>query len=289
MPTYQGVRWVGDSIESVLAQTYEQIELVVVDDASTDSTPEIVTEYARREPDRVRLVRNSDRAGPCRRRNDAIAAARGDLIAWIDQDDLWLPTKTARQVEVLENEPEVGVVYSRYETFDSETGERLAWGDPSEEAEGDILVPLFVNGCFIASLTALFRREVLTRRALRLRETDFSFGDDYFLWLTLALDWRVVRLNEVLARYRRHPGSESVRLAQTNFHLRRIALLREFLETFPEARRKLGVWRRRGLANHYLMAADFERTQLRPFAVFRYTFAALRLDPRGTVRAVVQG
>ena len=100
--------------------------------------------------------------------------------------------------------PEVGLVYSGYEAFDSETGETIPWRDRSSEAEGDVLVPLFVRGCFVASLTALFRREVLTRRGLRLRETDFSFGDDYFLWLALSLDWQVARIDEVLARYRRH-------------------------------------------------------------------------------------
>jgi glycosyltransferase involved in cell wall biosynthesis len=258
MATYNAAAFVAESIESVLDQTYEPIELLVVDDASDDGTPAIVEDYARRYPDRVRFRQATERAGPCRRRNDALDLARGSLIAWLDHDDLWAPQKTAREVEVLEARPEVGLVYSGYEAFDSDTREPIPWRDRDSEAEGDVLVPLFVRGCFVGSLTVLFRREVLTRRHLRLRETDFSFGDDYFLWLVLSLDWKVAKIDEVLAYYRRHGGNESERLGETNFHLLRIALLREFLEEFPEAVPRLGKWRRRGLAEHYLRAGHYE-------------------------------
>jgi glycosyltransferase involved in cell wall biosynthesis len=285
MPTYNGEQFVAETIDSVLAQTYEPIELVAVDDASEDGTAEIVAGYADRHPERVRLQRGGERLGPCRRRNEAIDMARGQLLAWLDQDDLWLPEKTARQVEVLQARSEVGLVYSAYETFDSETGDPLPWRDRDSEAEGDVLIPLFVRGCFVASLTALFRREVLTRRNLRLRDADFSFGDDYYLWLVLSLDWEVARIDEVLARYRRHGSNESSRLAGTNFHLRRVALLREYLREFPQAKARLGKWRRRGLAEHYLKAADFEsrRSRVRSgLAVAR----ALAVAPRHTAHVM---
>jgi glycosyltransferase involved in cell wall biosynthesis len=259
MPTHNGSAFVGETIESVLGQSYERLELIVVDDASSDETPEIVASYAERNPGRIVLVRGDEQLGPCRRRNDAIDRSSGELIAWIDQDDLWLPDKTERQVELLRERPEVGLVYSGYEAFDSETGETIPWRDRSAEAEGDVLVPLFVQGCFVASLTALFRREVLSRRSMRLRETDFSFGDDHYLWLVLSLDWQVARIDEVLARYRRHGGNESSRLAGTNFHEKRLALLSEFLHAFPEASARLGPWRRRGLAEQELKSAAYER------------------------------
>jgi glycosyltransferase involved in cell wall biosynthesis len=261
MPTFNAAPFVAESIESVLAQTYQPIELLVVDDASEDQTPAIIGEYERRYPDRIRFRRGSERLGPCRRRNDALDLARGSLIAWLDHDDLWVPEKTAKEVEVLQARPDVGLVYSGYEAFDSETREPIPWRDRDSEAEGDVLVPLFVRGCFVASPTTLFRRDVLTRRHLRLRETDFSFGDDYYLWLVLSLDWKVARIDEVLAYYRRHGGNESERLGETNFHLLRIALLREFIEQFPEAVPRLGKWRRRGFAEHYLRAGHYELTQ----------------------------
>ena len=275
MPTYQGAAFVGETIESVLAQTYEPIELIVVDDASTDGTPDIVAGYADRA--RIRLERGSERVGPTRRRNEALEVAQGALVAWLDQDDLWLPEKTQREVEIMLERPEVGLVYTGYEAFDAETGETIPWRDRDSEAEGNVLVPLFVRGCFVGSLTALFRREVLDRRSLRLREKDFSFGDDYYLWLALSLDWQVARIDEVLARYRRHAENESSRLAETNFHLRRVELLRDFLAEFPEARPRLGKWRRRGLAQHYVDAAGFERSRLRAALMLGRAIAAAPL------------
>jgi teichuronic acid biosynthesis glycosyltransferase TuaG len=287
MPTYNAAAFIAETVESVLAQTYEPIELVVVDDASDDATPEIVERYARRYPDRVRFQRAGERAGPCRRRNDAIDLAKGSLIAWLDHDDLWEPEKTAREVDVLQARPEVGLVYSGYEAFDSETREPVPWRDRDSEAEGDVLIPLFVRGCFVGSLTALFRREVLTRRQMQLREVDFSFGDDYFLWLVLSLDWQVARIDEVLAYYRLHPENESKRLGETNFHLRRIALLHEFLEQYPEAGPRLGKWRRRGIARHFLSAAHFEsrRSRLRAGLAVARAFATAPVYTQRALRA----
>lgn len=287
MPTYNAAAFIAETVESVLAQTYEPIELIVVDDASDDATPEIVEHYARRYADRVRFRRAAERAGPCRRRNDAIDLAEGSLIAWLDHDDLWKPDKTTREVEVLQERPEVGLVYSGYEAFDSETREPVRWRDRTSEAEGDVLIPLFVRGCFVGSLTALFRREVLTRRQLRLREVDFSFGDDYFLWLVLSLDWQVARIDEVLAYYRLHSENESKRLGETNFHLRRVALLREFLEQYPEAALRLGKWRRRGIARHFLSAAHFEsrRSRFRSGVAFARAFATAPVYTQRELRA----
>jgi glycosyltransferase involved in cell wall biosynthesis len=291
MPTYNAAPFVAESIESVLAQTYEPLELVVVDDFSDDETPTIVEDYARRYPDCIRFRRAEERAGPCRRRNDALDLASGTLIAWLDHDDLWAPEKTAREVEMLQARSDVGLVYSGYEAFDSETRQPIPWRDRDSEAEGDVLVPLFVRGCFVGSLTALFRREVLTRRRMRLRETDFSFGDDYFLWLVLSLDWKVAKIDEVLAYYRRHSENESERLGETNFHLMRIALLREFLAQFPEAGPRLGKWRRRGIARHFLSAAHFEsrRSRLRYGVAVARALATAPLYTQRVLRAQTSG
>ena len=289
MPTYNGERFVGEAIESALGQTYEHLELVVVDDASSDATAEIVETYQRKNPERIRFAQKADRKGPCKRRNDALELARGTLLAWLDQDDLWLPEKLARQVAVFESQPNVGLVYTGYEAFDSETGAVIDdWRDESIEAEGEALAPLFYQGAFIASVTAAFRREALARSRGRLREKDFSFGDDYYLWLTIALDWQVARVAEVLARYRRHAGNETQKVAETNFHLKRLELLDEFVAEFPEAKQRLGAWRRRGLRNHLLYAASFEYERDRRLAAFRYALRALAIDPAGSLRTAIE-
>ena len=278
-PVYQGERFVAATVESVLAQTYERVEHIVVDDGSTDATSEILADYAQRHPERVRVLRHESRAGPCRRRNEGLALARGELIAWLDHDDLWLPEKLERQVEALQADPRAGVAFTQYEEFDHETGET---GYRSAiPPGGDFLRRLFVSGCFVASSTAVFRRATMLKRARRFRESDFSFGDVYFLWLTLLVDARAVLVDEVLVRLRRHTDNESARLGRSNSELRALRLLEEFLDEVPEAQALLGEMQRRGLARHWAAAAEWELTRgsRRRAAVF--ALRAASLDPHG--------
>jgi len=288
MPTHRGAPFVGEAIDSVLAQGHRPIELIVVDDHSPDSTVEVVAEHVRRHPGVVRLLTRRDRAGPCRRRNDALAVARGELIAWLDQDDVWAPDKLSCQVQVFHDRPDVGLVYSDHDEFDHATGRTLARPWPHGEAEGDILGDLFVEDCFICSSSAVFRRAALAGRGLGFRDREFSFGDDHFMWLAIALDWRVARVDEVLVRYRRHPANESRRLPRENFHLRRVALLEEFVDTFPDARGRLGSRRRQGLARHHVRAAKFELGLGRRARALECGLRALRWHP-GVVAERVLG
>jgi glycosyltransferase involved in cell wall biosynthesis len=285
MAAHNHEAFVAEALDSVLAQSYENVEIVAVDDASTDSTPRILEDYARRYPGQVRVSLSEESIGPCRRRNEALAMARGELICWLDSDDIWLPSKVEKQVAVMEARPEVGLVYTAFEAFDSATGATLPWGDTSPRT-GDHLVPLFVEGCFIGSLTIMFRRRVLDDRSIGLRDRDRSYGDDYQLHLVAALGWELTGIDEVLARYRRHPGNTSLRAG--NDHVKRIALLREFLEEYPEARPRLGRHRRLGLANHYLLASSYERQGGSRARAGLYLLGAAIRDPGRALRAPVR-
>ena len=287
LPTYDGAEFVSEALESVLAQTYSRFEIVVADDTSTDGTTDVVAGYAKRDRDRVRLYRFPTREGPCRRRNDALAEARGSLIAWLDQDDVWLPTKLERQVAAF-TDPSVGLVYCDYEVFDTGTSRAIASRDEHKLPEGDLLRALFVEGCFPCSSTVLVRREAMTRRGLRFRDADFSFGDDYYLWLAISLDWRAACVPGKLVRYRRHERNESRRRPEENFHLRRVALLCEFLEEFPEAREKLGAARRAGFARHYLKAGRFEARRGRLAQAAAFGLRGVAASPRELAGAVAR-
>src|SRR5258706_6977096 len=99
MPAYNGERFIAQSIMSVLNQTFRDLELIVVDDGSTDHTAEIVTEL-RRQDDRIRLFRQQN-SGQAAARNTGIGKSQGDLIAFLDQDDLWLEEKLKIQTKAL--------------------------------------------------------------------------------------------------------------------------------------------------------------------------------------------
>jgi len=285
MATYNGSRYLRPAIDSVLNQTHDALELIVVDDCSSDDTTRIVEEYERTDPERVRLLRKAAREGPCRARNQALDLARGPLLCWLDQDDIWLPTKVAEQVALMADRPEVGLVYTYFDAFDSVGDTTLDWSDSRRDIEGDVLAELFMMGCFIGALTVMFRRAALDRRHVRLRERDFSLGDDYYLWLTIALDWQVARIPRVLARYRRHAGNESSRRARAeNGDAWRLNLLREFLDEYPEARGRLGDQRRVGLAWHALRGAHFELAARRPRRALWLALQAVGWSPKTVLR-----
>jgi glycosyltransferase involved in cell wall biosynthesis len=277
--TYEAQAFAGETIESVLAQTYEPIEHVLVDDGSTDGTPELLAEYARRDPERIRVVNADERLGPCRRRNDAIRETKGPLLAWLDHDDVWLPRKIELQVDALEENPRAALCYTQYEEFDHRTGETVA--RPAVPAGDGLLEQLFVRGCFIASSTVLFRREDFERHGGRLRATDFSFGDDYALWLSLLSDRPGVLVDEVLVRLRRHERNESVRLARENYERKVLTLLDEFAASHPERAAELGSTRRRGYARHWAAAAEWELTRGSRGRTAAYATRAALLDPVG--------
>jgi glycosyltransferase involved in cell wall biosynthesis len=284
MAAFNHERYVAAALDSALEQTHENLEIVAVDDASSDSTPEILEGYARRHPGRIRVCLGAESVGPCSRRNQALRMARGELICWLDSDDLWMPRKVEKQVAVMLSRPEVGLVYTDFQAFDSDSGATLPWGDTGPRT-GDDLVSLFVEGCFIGSLTIMFRRRILEERGLRLRDRDWAYGDDYQLHLLAALGWELVRIDEVLALYRRHSRNSSQRVG--NDHLKRIGLLREFLREFPEARSRLGRQRRIGFANHYFLASSYEREQgSRGRALLHLLQASLR-DPVRALRGAL--
>lgn len=112
MPVYNRAEFVAEAIESVLNQTYDHWELILVDDGSTDGSYDVELEYERRYPERIRCVthQNRENRGISASRNRGNAEAKGDYIACLDSDDMWVPEKLARQVDILRAHPEVGMI-----------------------------------------------------------------------------------------------------------------------------------------------------------------------------------
>jgi glycosyltransferase involved in cell wall biosynthesis len=120
IPTYNYGRFVADAIASVLAQTYAVFEIVVVDDGSTDETEEVVKTFG----ERVRYIKQQN-AGVSAARNAGIEVSSGDLIAFLDADDTWLPEKIEKQVAKFAEDAEIGLVHCGMREFDDHTGETI--------------------------------------------------------------------------------------------------------------------------------------------------------------------
>src|SRR5690606_18959223 len=112
-PLYNGEHYVSETIESVLSQTYKDWELIVVDDCSKDNGCQIVESYIAKDA-RIKLLKNESNSGPAKTRNTAIAAARGQYIAFLDSDDLWTENKLSDQIDFM-NRNEAFFSFSYYE------------------------------------------------------------------------------------------------------------------------------------------------------------------------------
>lgn len=201
--TYNRAQTVVEAIESVLAQTFGDLEIIVCDDGSTDDTAERIA--ALRGPILHLRAEHCNLVG--RVRNHGLRRARGELIAVLDDDDAWEPEKLARQVAVLDADPEVGLVYTGYSILDDD-GIHVPQLEPWQRGRGPLLGRL-LRGCFIHPSTVLVRRTLLDRVG-GWDERRFPC-EDYELLLRLAPLTLGMCLAEPLARLRFGGANASVR------------------------------------------------------------------------------
>jgi len=187
----------------VLGQSFGDWELIVWDDCSSDESARIVAQFT---DSRIRYFLATERTSLGEARNAAIAEARGEWLAFLDQDDVWLPRKLELQL-ALTASPQVGLVYGRTVAFYPDGSERDS--DPFHEftplPEGDILGELLGRGCFPAMSSVLLRRAAVLaagRIPQRIRITP-----DYFLYLSVCSNWQARTVQQVVCRYRVHAES----------------------------------------------------------------------------------
>ncbi len=197
MPAYNREGLVGQAIDSVLAQTLADFELLVIDDGSTDRTPEVVSGYA--DP-RIRLVRNDANLGIPRTRNLGIELARGEYVAMLDTDDLAHPERLEKQVRFLDRHADHALVGSWAWRIDGQGRRSGALRRPLTAER--VRARLLFRGCF-RTPSVMARRSVISRYRF---STDFPVCSDSDFWVRVALDHRGANLPECLISYRMHEG-----------------------------------------------------------------------------------
>ncbi len=199
--TYNSSRFLLRAIDSVLAQTYRDFELIVVDDGSTDDTREAVAPYR----DRLTYIHQENKKYSAAK-NTGIRASSGDYIAFMDSDDLWLPDKLERQVAVLEQHPEAVLTYCQAIYIDPDDRQIQFRGKIYCNPEGDQLViadmrkELFMTTVVAPGSTMLVRRWAVERAGLF--DEAHVHGEDWELWLRIAPFGLFAYSPEVLSKYR---------------------------------------------------------------------------------------
>lgn len=205
MPSYNTAQYIREAVDSVLEQDYPNLELLVIDDGSTDATPEIIEAYG----ERVRFFTQQN-AGAGAARNLGLREARGEYIAFLDSDDVWLPGKLQAQVEHFETNPDVGVVYSRWQTW--KPGDCGAFHRPEplrcairpgivREGSGWLYNGLLFTS-MLHTITVMMRRRTIEQ--IGFFDTRLKRGQDYDYWLRASRISPIHQLDAVYALYRLH-------------------------------------------------------------------------------------
>lgn len=203
IPVYNNSRYVGTALQSALAQTHERLEVLVVDDASTDGSLAEIQSYAGRDT-RVRVIAHARNLGLPETRNEAVQAARGEIIACLDSDDIAMPNRLAQQLEYFRAHRECAVLGGQA-LFIDEDGDPVGMSEQKLQHE-EIEAELFEGrGLALLQTTSMMRRgDVLAiggyRQGLRTCE-------EHDLFLRLAEGGRLVNLPDVLGAMRKHPSS----------------------------------------------------------------------------------
>jgi glycosyltransferase involved in cell wall biosynthesis len=210
VPAFNAAETLADTLDSVIGQSHRCLDIVVVDDGSTDGTRQIALDYARKDS-RVRVIAQPN-GGVARARNAGVAATSAEFIAPIDADDLWHPDKICLQLEVmLESDHDIGFVYAPYRQID-EAGNHLGINSLIEKFEGWVFYRhLLVN--FVGNGSALLMRRAAFEQAGGYDTSLFDRGlqgaEDWLLQALIARHWRVGAVPMFLVGYRQHAGSMS--------------------------------------------------------------------------------
>jgi glycosyltransferase involved in cell wall biosynthesis len=232
---------IAETLSSVFSQVFRDFEVIVVDDASTDNTQEVLAGFA---SERLRCITHSVRRWQSASRNEAIRAARGKCIAFVDADDLWLPNKLQLQVDFLESHPSVGLVYCDIESFDHATGQSLGRiSDSVRLPSGDVLASLLISN-FIMSPTPVVRRKVFDE--VGFWGEAIQKCEDWDLWLRIAARYEVGLVPMVLARRRVHPNAISMVEDLNEFYVDASGDVERAIQRDPQ---RLGHLRSRALSN----------------------------------------
>jgi glycosyltransferase involved in cell wall biosynthesis len=289
IPTFNHARFLGAAIDSALTQTLGAVDVIVVDDGSTDETPAVLERYA----GRVRVLRQPNR-GLSAARNAGLAAARGTFVAFLDADDIMAPTKLAAQLAVLERSPAIGWTYCDVLMQTVATGattrasERFGY---AARALDGWLFPELIHGNFIPAIAPLVRRTAL--------ETAGGFDErltaleDWDMWLRLSLIAEARYTPAVLVTYRVRPGGMSEDRARMDKS--RFQVLDKINRTRPVALESLGNAGRRIIADMHnwlgkeAYASGDWREARRRFAASVLTVPWQREAPWLLGKSLVQG
>ncbi len=202
IPAYNAATTIQRAVDLVLAQTYRNIELVIVDDGSRDATAEIIAAYG---SGVIRLIRLANNRGESGAMNEGIADAKGEFVAFLDADDEWLPTKLAKQIEALQANPNAVMATCACRYYDAQGNMFREWGMPMPGLSKSEVWRALLVATFIAKPCVVARTEAL--RAVGPFDTTLAVAADQDMWIRLSMTGEVEFVHEFLTTVHDTAGS----------------------------------------------------------------------------------
>jgi glycosyltransferase involved in cell wall biosynthesis len=233
VPCFNHARFLDDSISSILGQSYTDLELIIVDDCSTDASWQAIEKFASCDP-RVKGLRHEQNKGLSRSRNDGLRVASGDFIGFCDSDDAWEPEKLAIQLDFLQNNPDYGVAYSDANIIDENgkpTGKRFSDLFPLPTRSSGWLFPELAKRNFINIQSVVMREECVQR--VGLFDEGVEWIQDWWYWVQLSREYRFSYCEIPLGRYRMHSNSTNL-IHQRAYSTNRLKVFRRILQNYGE-------------------------------------------------------
>jgi glycosyltransferase involved in cell wall biosynthesis len=204
IPAYNAAKYVAAAIESVLAQTYSDWRVLVVDDGSTDETAAVVAPYVDRSQGKIEYIKRIN-GGVSAARNTGILNSSAEYLAMLDADDIWLPCRLAESLKVIEARPQIGLTYGFISRIDQDGKFIDSWDRGQQHGEGQIAPYIYMKRIDLPTVTVMVRRKCIEE--VGMFDESLRITEDRDLWYRISLRYEVALVPKVLAYYRVSPNS----------------------------------------------------------------------------------
>jgi glycosyltransferase involved in cell wall biosynthesis len=270
VPAYNAAKFLPTALESVIAQTFEDWRIVLVDDGSTDNTEEVVAPYLERLGSKFKYIKQLN-SGVSAARNTAIRNSSAELLAMLDADDVWVPCRLSESLKCFENRPQVGLSYGFNTCIDTEGKIIGTYDRRQKNAEGRIARYIYMRRVDFVCCSVTFRRKCVDE--VGLFDETLQVTEDRDLWLRIALRYEVALVPKVIAHYRTSPDS------LTTNPERMLKAQVQFIEKHYGAPSCGAVARRIALSRIYKQQAEGLMLRQRQWAALANSLRALAIYP----------
>jgi len=270
IPAFNAARTLPIALESVVSQTFDDWQILLVDDGSTDDTAQVVAPFLDRYGAKIKYIKQENRGLPAAR-NTAIRASTTEFLALLDADDVWMPWRLEESVKILRERPQAGLAYGGITSIDQEGRPSGTFEGNPRCAEGRIAPQIYMRKVDLPCPTLTFRRTCIDE--VGLFDETMRATEDRELCLRIALRYDVAFVPRVIAYYRVSPSS------MTNDPQRMLQAQMQFIEKHYGALGCGRVARRAALSQCYKQRADALSVRCQPWAALASSLRALVLYP----------